>query len=200
LRGNTRAASSCHSTRRNRDRRGASSVTHRAYRSTVLARFFLVSVLDRVDELVFVHLGSAGDVQALRHVVEVLLRGVRIDSGGALAAASAGTFRLRVRGTLLVLRFPAVADLFEGVLQRRIGGAVRAFSLTVFLDRRIMGLRKRALGLCRGLLQSARQLTLLGFPALVQLRHGSCLSSDSTPHAMPEKDFFSRGCLRARKR
>src|SRR5688572_5354338 len=109
----------------------------------------VVRLLDGVDELVLLHRRAPGDVELLRHVQQVLLRGVRVDTtrGGAVGLA-AGAGSLLVRRTLAALRLPVVAHLLVGVLERGERDTTGAAALVaVGLHRRVVGLHPRALGL-----------------------------------------------------
>src|SRR3954447_21720996 len=84
-----------------------------------------------VGELLLGHLGAAADVRALRALVEILLAVAdHVDAAvGPLRPVPGGRATLgglRVRGSLLVLGLPVVADLLERVLDRRPRRLVRA--------------------------------------------------------------------------
>src|SRR3954452_10566985 len=57
---------------------------------SALAGLLVVGLLDRVDQVVRGHPRPAGDVELLRDVHEVLLRRVRVDAPGGLAALVGG--------------------------------------------------------------------------------------------------------------
>ena len=99
----------------------------------------------------------------------MFLRGVRIDALGGLPVGVAPAGGLCVRGACVVLGLPVVTDLLVGTLQGRVGRLVRALPVAVLLDRRVMGLGERLLGLLVGPLDGAGQLVL---DDLAVLRHG----------------------------
>src|SRR3954467_9390308 len=95
----------------------------------------VVRLLDRVDQLVLVHLRAALDVEPTGEVLQVLLARVRVDAPGRRQVAAAVTAgRLLVGRTVLGLGLPVVAHLLVGVLERGERGAVRALALAVAVD------------------------------------------------------------------
>src|SRR5207302_8878542 len=120
---------------------------------------------DRPRELALRHLRAALDPELPRALVQLLLRvslGVDAAVGLALAAALLRSrfLRARVGRALLLLGHPAVADLLERVLERRVGRPVRALPLAVLLDRSVVRLRERPLRPGGRLLQRVGQLLL----------------------------------------
>src|SRR4051812_1692437 len=125
-----------------------------------------VGLLDGLHQLVLLHPGPPADVELLRHLHQVRLRGVGIHSAGGLAAALAGRptrlLGLLVGGPLVVLGLPVVADLLERVLEGAERRAVGALALAVLVDGRVVGLDPGSLSLLRGSLQRRGKLLLSG--------------------------------------
>src|SRR5690349_12943972 len=109
----------------------------------------VVGLLDRLDQLRLGHPATAGDLQLLRLIHQVLLARVRVDPAGRLGLRVAPAGRLGVARTLPFLRLPMVAGLLERVLQRGERGAVGPLALAVLLDRGVMRLDVSVLRLLR---------------------------------------------------
>src|SRR5215204_3338501 len=80
-----------------------------------------------------------------------------------------------------------VGDLLEGVLERGERRAVGALTLSVGLDRAVVGLRPRLLRLFRRTPEGARQLLLGGHDDL----HSS-LETNGSPRGATDDDFPAR--------
>jgi hypothetical protein len=118
---------------------------------------------DRLTELGLRHGRATLHAEARGAVVQLVLRAARdVDptcrGRVTVPRLRAALGRAVVRRTLLVLRFPVIADLLERVLERRIRGAMGPFALAVRLDRAVVRLRPRALRLLRGAFQRPRQI------------------------------------------